>query len=84
MEEIELCFKVIFLERLCADFCEIILVRYTKNLSFALYCIVANIAKLIGAVDLLLANSASSEADQSLDTVKQLLELLAGVGEGSG
>ena len=58
------------------------MIRYTKNLSFALYCIVANIAKLIGAVDLLLANSASSGAEERFQTVKQLLELLAGAVEG--
>ena len=55
---------------------------YSKNLSFALYCIVANIAKLIGAVDLLLANSASKGAEERFQTVKQLLELLAGAVEG--
>ena len=53
---------------------------------------VANIAKVSDAINLLseAANSAGLEADElnqvqaSLNTVKQLLELLANVGEGSG
>ena len=88
----------IFLEKLwlCADFCGIIffVLRYTLKTFplLSLLYFVANIAKVNSAVDLLseAANSADLETNDlnkvqaSLQTVKQLLELLANVGEGSG